>query len=217
MAEQLTNLGEPGEILWVNNEEDGKVVMSRCYQATLGLPTKQLYQNIEHNKLDFIRLTGGRIKLLDDANANRRQLDVLCKKLRPKLIILDQIDKIRGFENDRYDLKMKDIYQWARELAKLYGPTIGTCQAGGTGEGKKWLSMNDVDSSHTAKQGEADFVLGIGKQNDENYKSERYLCLVKNKLTGDEDTLPALRHGKCPVKILPEIARYEDKLKWDKA
>lgn len=216
MAEQLQNVGEDGAILWVNNEESGKVVMSRCYQAALGLSTKQLYENIEHNREDFIRLTGGRIKILDDANANRKQIDLLCKNLKPKLIILDQIDKIRGFENDRYDLKMKDIYQWARELAKLYGPTIGTCQAGGTGEGKKWLQMNDVDSSHTAKQGEADFVLGIGKQLDENYDSERYLHLAKNKLPGDEDTLAALRHGKCPVTIKPDLARYEDKLNWDK-
>ena len=216
MAEQLENSKEAGNVLWVNNEESGRVVMSRCYQAALGLPTKQLYENIEHNRESFIRLTGGRIKILDDANANRKQIDLLCRKLRPKLIILDQIDKIRGFENDRYDLKMKDIYQWARELSKLYGPTIGTCQAGGTGEGKKWLQMNDVDSSHTAKQGEADFVLGIGKQLDENYDSERYLCLSKNKLPGDADTIEALRHGRCPVAFKPEIARYEDKLHWDK-
>ena len=212
MANQL----EEGAVLWVNNEQAGKVVMSRCYQAALGLSTKQLYQNFAQHQLEFIRLTGDRIKILDDANANRKQINILCKKLRPKLIVLDQIDKIRGFENDRYDLKMKDIYQWARELSKLYGPTIGTCQAGGTGEGKKWLQMNDVDSSHTAKQGEADFILGIGKQLDENYDSERYLCLSKNKLPGDEDTIEALRHGRCPVTFKPEIARYEDKLRWEK-
>ena len=216
MAEQLELAKEDGGILWVNNEQAGKVVMSRCYQAALGLSTEQLYSDFPHNSLEFIRRTGDRIKILDDANANRKQIDLLCKRIKPKLIVIDQIDKIKGFENDRYDLKMKDIYQWARELSKVYGPTIGTCQAGGTGEGKKWLQMNDVDSSHTAKQGEADFVLGIGKVFDDNYESERYLCLAKNKLPGDKDTIAALRHGKCPVKILPEIARYEDKLRWDK-
>jgi len=205
-----------GNILWINNEEDGRVVKSRCYQAALGLTLGQLHAHIEDNRSEYTRLTGGRIKILDDANASQKSIDTVCRQLEPRLIIIDQIDKVRGFENDRYDLKMKEIYQWARELSKRYGPTIGTCQAGGTGDNKKWLQMNDVDSSHTAKQGEADFILGIGKVNDDNYASERYLCLSKNKLPGDKDTLPALRHGKCPVTIRSEIARYEDKMHWDK-
>ena len=38
----------------------------------------------------------------------------------------------------------------------------------------------------------------------------RYLNISKNKLLGDEDTLPDLRHGNQQVMIKPNIARYEE-------
>jgi hypothetical protein len=131
------------------------------------------------------------------------------------MIVFDQIDKIHGFDAERYDLKMKTIYQWARELSKTYGPVIGVCQAGGTAEGKRYLSMNDVDSSHTAKQGEADFMLGIGTTNNQGEEYIRYLSACKNKLQGDEDTKSELRHGQVQVNIFPETARYGDIMKWN--
>ena len=39
------------------------------------------------------------------------------------MVIIDQIDKIKGFDGDREDLKLGAIYQWAREL---YNETIAT-------------------------------------------------------------------------------------------
>ena len=65
-------------------------------------------------------------------------------------------------------------------------------------------------NAKTAKQAEADWILGIGKVNDESYAFRRYLNISKNKLIGDKDTLPDLRHGSTQVLIKPEIARYED-------
>jgi hypothetical protein len=124
------------------------------------------------------------------------------------LIIFDQIDKIKGFKADRHDLQLKALYQWARELAKTYAPVIAVSQAGGTAEDKLWLTMDDVDSSKTAKQGEADWILGIGKQTD-NTSNVRYLNISKNKLLGDSDTLPDLRHGNAQVLMQPDVARYK--------
>ena len=125
------------------------------------------------------------------------------------MIIFDQIDKIKGFKNERYDLELKKIYQWAREIAKSYAPVIAVSQAGGTAEGKVWLTMDDVDSSKTSKQGEADCILGIGREQD-NTSNMRFLNISKNKLIGDKDTLPDLRHGNKQCMIKPNIARYED-------
>jgi hypothetical protein len=86
---------------------------------------------------------------------------------------------------------------------------IAVSQASGEAEGKLWLTMDMVDGSKTAKQGEADWILGIGKEQD-NTSRIRYLNITKNKLLGDEDTLPDLRHGSSQVLIKPEVARYED-------
>jgi hypothetical protein len=69
--------------------------------------------------------------------------------------------------------------------------------------------MDDVDSSKTAKQGEADWILGIGKESD-NTSNARYFNISKNKLIGDKDTLPDLRHGNQAVLIQPDVARYKD-------
>ena len=70
--------------------------------------------------------------------------------------------------------------------------------------------MGHVANAKTAKQAEADWILGIGKQNTDGYENIRYLHLSKNKLLGDEDTDPNLRHGKCEVLLNASIARYGD-------
>lgn len=211
LASEVTYFAEQTNkpILWCNNEEGGDKVKIRCYQASLGIELQELKDNFQQHRQEFINKTGDRIKIYDDAGMTRRDIEARCKELQPSLLILDQIDKIIGFSNDRYDLQMKAIYQWARELAKRYCPVIAICQAGGSGEGKKWLNMNDVDSSHTAKQGECDFILGIGKSNDQGLEDIRFLNISKNKLIGDNETLPDLRHGKKEVLIKPEVARYE--------
>jgi replicative DNA helicase len=199
-----------GDIIWFNNEEQGSKVAIRCFQAVLGLETNDMFHNIEENQKRYEALTGNRIKIYDfDDSSRSSRIEAILKESNPALIIFDQIDKIKGFKADRNDLELKMIYQWAREIAKKYAPVIAVSQAGGSGEGKLWLTMDDVDGSKTGKQGEADWILGIGKETD-NTSRLRYLNISKNKLIGDQDTKPDLRHGSSQVLIKPEIARFED-------
>jgi hypothetical protein len=199
-------------VLWFNNEEQGDKVALRVYQAVLGCTTHELWADIQANKLKYKELTGGRIKIVLDSEGriSKSQVEKLCLKYSPGLILFDQIDKIHGFTHDREDLRLGFIYQWARELAKQYCPVIGVTQADGTGEGKKWLTMDNVSGAKTAKQAEADFIIGIGKSHDDGLEYVRHINISKNKLLGDEDSLPALRHGKRDVLIIPEIARFKD-------
>ncbi len=209
MAEQLPE--DAGPILWLNNEEQSEKVMLRCIQASTGCTITQLYSNLQGYNQQFQQNTKGRVKILKDvAVIHKSQVETLCKRLKPSLIIFDQIDKIVGFDADREDLKLGAVYQWARELAKLYAPVIAVCQADGTGDGVRWLTMNNVANAKTSKQAEADWILGIGKIHDAGYEAVRYLHLSKNKLMGDEDTVAEQRHGKREVIIKPEIARYLD-------
>jgi hypothetical protein len=199
-----------GEVLWFNNEEQGNKVAIRCYQAALGVPTDHLFSDRERRQRQYESVTGNRIKILDfEDSSSRSRIDAILKQSNPSLIIFDQIDKIKGFKGDRNDLELKQIYQWAREIAKTYAPVIAVSQASGEAEGKLWLTMDMVDGSKTAKQGEADWIMGIGKEQDNTSRS-RYFNICKNKLLGDTDTLPDLRHGSVQVLIKPEIARYEE-------
>ena len=212
LASEMTHMVSQtdGDILWFNNEEQGKKVAVRCFQALFGLTNKELFDNRENNANEYKQKVGSRIKIYDyEDSSSTSRIESIIKETNPSLIIFDQIDKVRGFKSDRYDLELKKLYQWAREMAKIYAPVIAVSQAGGTGEGKLWLTMDDVDSSKTAKQGEADWILGIGKEQD-NTSNMRYLNISKNKLLGDEDTLPDLRHGNQQVMIKPNIARYEE-------
>ena len=205
MASQAT-----GPILWINNEETGTKVMTRCYQAALGLSLTELYSNRTKAQQDYQDQTGNRIKIFDSASTSKTDVERLCREHKPSLVVFDQIDKVKGFINDREDLRLGSIYTWARELAKEYCPVIGICQADGTAEGVKWLTMGHVANAKTAKQAEADWILGIGKSNDDGMEYVRCLHLSKNKLQGDTDTIPELRHGKMNVLIQPEIGRYKD-------
>jgi|TARA_R110000796_G_scaffold64443_2_gene149306 replicative DNA helicase len=212
LASEVTQMIQQteGNIVWFNNEEQGNKVAIRCYQAMLGLRTDELFNNVEENQAKFEALGGKRIKIYDYEDSSRaNRIDAILKEDKPALIIIDQIDKVKGFKADRNDLELKAIYQWAREIAKKHAPVIAVSQAGGTGEGKLFLTMDDVDGSKTGKQGEADWILGIGKETD-NTSRIRYFNICKNKLLGDSDTLPDLRHGNSQVLIRPEVARYED-------
>lgn len=208
MAEQL---GEnDGPILWINNEEEGQKVKLRCYQACLGIPMEVLLSNIPKYRAEYANKIKGKLLLLDRATITKKQVEEIAKKYKPSLIVFDQLDKIKGFQDDRDDLRLGAIYIWARELAKEYCPVIGVTQADVSGENKKWLTMENVANAKTSKQAEADWILGIGKLNNEGYEYIRHLHLSKNKLYGDEDTDPELKHGRQDVIIEPFVARYKD-------
>jgi replicative DNA helicase len=214
LASELSFMAEQGDddkpILFFNNEEEGETKLERVYQASLGLTEQELKADIAGNRAKYLEKTKGRFKLIDDAGLTAQRIEQVIKQYPPRLIVFDQIDKIRGFNSDRTDLELASIYRWARELAKAHAPVIAICQAGATGDGKKWLTMNDVDNSKTGKQAEADWILGIGKTYDGGLEGVRYLHLSKNKLSGGPDSDQSLRHGRWEVKIRPEIARYED-------
>ena len=212
LASEVTNMLSQTDkpILWFNNEQAGEEVMLRIYQAYFGCTVAELYGNIQHYRSVFKEQTGGRLKLYDSAQINKNFVEGLSKELRPGLILFDQVDKLQGFKADRDDLLLGSIYQWARELAKQYCPVIGVTQADGSAEGVRWLTMAHVANAKTAKQAEADFILGIGKIHDSGWESFRFLNISKNKLLGDNDTDPKQRHGKLECLIDAERARYID-------
>lgn len=205
MAQQAT-----GAILWLNNEEQGQKVKLRIAQAVLKKTLSQMLRDPKAAKQDYITKIGDRLKVYDSATITRQAAERMAEQVQPSLIVIDQIDKIQGFKEDRTDLEMGAIYQWARELSKGYCPVIGVCQADGTGEGQSWLTMSNVANAKTAKQAEADFIIGIGKSTVPGFEFHRYINISKNKLVGDSDTDPAFRHDKITCLIRPETATYDD-------
>lgn len=208
VAHMLDQTEKP--IIWFNNEQVDEEVAIRIYQAYFGITLDVLKANLKQYKKLFAERVGKKFVLVPSVNIDCRRIERIVHSVDPSLIIFDQIDKIKGFAADRDDLVYGAIYQWSRELAKTYAPVIGVCQAGGTGEGKKWLDMGDVANAKTSKQAEADWILGIGKTSEEASEYLRFLALCKNKLMGDDDSISSLRHGHFEVLIQPELARFKD-------
>ena len=205
MAEQAD-----GYTLFLNNEEAGDAVMWRFYQACLGATREQVLANLPKAKELFQKRIGQKLLFKDSARIHAKWVEKACEKYKPKLIVVDQIDKIHGFQNDREDLRLGAIYQFFREIAKEYAPVIGVTQANGEGANTKWLTMEHMSNSKTSKPAELDWLLGIGKLNDPGYENIRFMNIDKNKLPGGPESVSAMRHGKWETIIRPEIVRYKD-------
>ena len=208
-------LGSSRPIILFNNEEQGTKVMLRVYQAFFGVTIDVLLSNPSRYQAEFRERTKGNFKLFDSATISRREVESIVRDVQPGVVVYDQLPKIKGFSNDRDDLRLGSIFQWARELAKGSHAAIGVCQADGHAEGVRYLTMEHVANAKTAVQAEADWILGIGRSNDTGTEYVRYLNISKNKLMGDKDSISDLRHGRFEVLIKPEIARYMDVVKYD--
>lgn len=199
-----------GNIIYFNNEQPGELMYYRAVQAFLGIPAEVFFKYKKQAITKFRVQTEGRFLIYDSAHMHRRDVERICRTYNPALLVFDQLRKVKGFESDRSDLEIGEHFMWARELAKEYGPVMALAQAGGSAEGKKWLTMDDMDSVKTAAQAEADWLVGVGKSNQEGLESIRHLSISKNKLLGGKDVDPKQRHGKMECRINSEICRYED-------
>ena len=198
-----------GPSIYFNNEQPGELMYYRAVQAYLGINAETFFK-YKKKALEKFRDQLPEFHIYDSAYMQRKDVERICRTYNPALLVFDQLPKIKGFGDDRHDLEMGAVFQWARELAKEYGPVIGLCQAGGTAEGKKYLTMDDVANSKTAMQAEADWILGVGKSHQEGLDRIRSMAISKNKLLGDKDSDPSKRHGKFDVRINPDVCRYED-------
>lgn len=212
LASELSFMAEQAEqpVLWFANEDEGDVVKLRIIQGTFGISIEQLMSNVPYWQEEYNKKIAGRIKLKGAGRISARTIESLCQKWKPSLVVIDQLAHVEGFKDDKKNLALGAAFRWARELAKEHCPVVAVHQAGGTGEGVMWLDMNHVDEVKTAAQAHADWILGIGKRNDDGYESIRYLHLSKNKLMGSKDTDPGLRHGKQECIIRPINGRFED-------
>ena len=212
----MTQLQPDEHVVWINNEEASNKVMMRVIQAYHGITTGALVADAPKYEKEFTSNGGDRFLVLDDDSGIKgvNKISTLFAEFKPGLIIFDQLDKVHGFANEsRDDLRIGKLYEWARDIAKEYCPVIAISQVDGTGEGEKWIQMNQLRGSKTDKIGEADAIITIGKSNEPAMDLQRFIHVPKNKLFGGKDSLEAHRHGCFEVEIEPAKARYKSKWK----
>ena len=199
-------------ILIFFNEEQGIDVVYRMYNAITGLTYLELSNNPKAAKAIWEQKVGDKIKFIDDPSmVNKKTMEKVIERLDPALIIVDNMDKVKGFSADRKDLLLHEIYKWGRDIAKTYCPVITIGQADNSGHNSKVIDESQMADSKTAKPSEMDFIIGIGREDKEGYENMRYITVSKNKLRGDANTQEDMRHMRGqPVILRTQYSIYED-------
>lgn len=199
-------------ILIFFNEEGGKDVVFRMYNAVTGMTYMEVRNNMKRAKQIWEDKIGDRIKFVDNpVHVERKVMERTIEQIDPSLIIVDNMDKVKGFTGDRKDLLLHEIYKWGRDIAKTQCPFITVGQADSSSHNSMVIDESQLADSKTAKPSELDFILGIGRIDKEGYDNVRYLTLSKNKLRGDENTIEGMRHMKAhQVLLQPHLSIYED-------
>ncbi len=189
MAQQLKG---DDYILWLNTEGNWEAILSRIYQSTLNCTQKEL---TEHTKAAIVKYTQkmngnkNRIKILNYQDKSIQDVENVCKKHAPSLIVFDLLDHLKGFDNfmgqegnsaERYG----QIYQWARMIATKVCPVIAISQLNRNGNDTCYPKMTELSGSGEKKQAAATLMLMLGSE--EGNSTERYLSTPKNKMSSNK-------------------------------
>lgn len=145
------------------------------------------------NGLDCIRLIGL-------TPGTPKQIEAFVDKYRPKWVIVDQIRNLDMKEANKV-LQLEFATTAMRNIGKKYNVLMcSATQAGDSGEGKKLLTMGDIDFSNTGVAAQADVLIGIGGDHVDVQDGRRIFNITKNKI--------AARHENFPVKLVAPLSRY---------
>lgn len=203
--ETLYMLAQPacvgGNLLFVNNEESGRRILSRYLANGLDMPVPKLRELLSSSEeakdmilSEFKNLTKvdfSQIKLFEEDNTVSA-IEEKIEELQPKIIVFNNLDKVQGMKGDDWK-QIANLYEWARSLSKKYKCVVfGVGQAAATGTNAKFLGLSDLAQSKTAKAGEVDIIVALGRLDEDSpvcidgkWYQIRYLNTPKNKISGE--------------------------------
>lgn len=134
--------------------------------------------------------------LLHKANCTYHDIRRAAARIRPDVIIVDQLKNVHVAEDNRA-LQLDKLARQVRELGiEFQCITLSVTQAGESAEGHLLLGMSDVEWSNTGIPGAADLMIGLGVNAEYAGQSQRMVNICKNKLKN--------WHGHFPVWIDPQ-------------
>jgi replicative DNA helicase len=198
-------------VLYFNNEEPGDDVKLRLWRSACGMTIDQMDADRAACKAKYTDIMGGdehRIVLIDSPRISTGMIRRKLRQYNAKLMVFDQLYKIKGFKQHGDDKlgKLQDIFEYARGLAKEHCPVIAVHQADGTSENVQWITMSHLAGSRQAIQGEADFIITVGRTKET--PAARYIHTPKNKLQTPGD--PGRRNIEAEVWPNFDIARFDE-------
>lgn len=191
---------QKAEGLYIINEDRVEDIYVRIISNLTGMTRQEVEADpgkakalAEQNGLQYIRL-------ISMAPGTPKQIEAFVDKYRPRWMVVDQLRNLDMKEANKV-LQLEYATSAMRNIAKKYNVlVISSTQAGDSGEGKKLLTMGDVDFSNTGVAAQADVLIGIGGDALDMQEGRRIINISKNKLSGI--------HQNFPVKFVPILSRY---------
>ncbi len=178
-------------------------------------------ENWRAAKQSYLKKTGGdpnRIRFFDCRGKGVSYIAGVCEKYRPKLIVIDQLDKLTGgLTKDGSDHKrIEKLYGDIRAKVSHYAPTIAISQCSADTrymdkdtrqvQYLRVIDQTQLQGSKVGKQAEADAIIGIGQ--DARFPCSRYITICKNKMDGINELFRELKGYE--VTFDGSICRYKD-------
>ena len=190
------------------NEEPAIRTQMRLLNSSTGLERSSILNGSRDIAKEKWATISPYIDNFDCVGKTMDDLDEYCSTNDVDILIIDQLDKINvaGKYNATHE-KLREVYTQSRELAKRHNIlVIGMSQASAEAQGRSRVTFSTMENSKTGKAAEADIILGIGKEDEEqNFMDDcvRFVTLSKNKLTGN--------HKEFEVILRPTISRFAER------
>lgn len=192
------------KVLYVANEEPEQDITRRLLSRMCATDIEELRNHHTLMQcLDNVEQAYQNWYLLHRAGLTADAIRIMAAKVKPDMIIVDQLKNVATKEDNRA-LQLDKLARQVREIGiEAEAVTMSVTQAGESGQNELVLGLSDVEWSNTGIPGAADLMVGIGV--DELYRSEgkRMLSVPKNKVNG--------KHGAFPVWFNPKQTKFSSK------
>lgn len=188
-------------VLYVANEEPAQDITVRLLSRLARIKTGDLANSAQARAAAFKRAADDytRWHLLHKGAVTANDIRRQCARIKPALVIVDQLKNVQTAEDNRA-LQLDKLARQVREIGiDNEAVTISVTQAGESAEGKLVLGMTDVEWSNTGIPGAADLMIGIGVNHEFDSQNKRMLSICKNKVKPE--------HGAFPVWIDTDYTR----------
>lgn len=170
---------------YIMNEETAKRMKTRILTSYFNVHKDNYQESMEEMKTVYKKDIEDKLFMMDSVGSEISEVDQFTKLNKIDLLFIDQLDKVKvNGEFGRGDERLKELYVNAREIAKRNSCMVwAVSQASYDAHNRQFLDFAMLDGSKTGKAGEADIIIGIGKNPGED-DDTRFLCVSKNKITG---------------------------------
>lgn len=195
-------------VLYLGNEDPIRDLMTRALQIFTDRSTDEVLADLEGSLEIARKRRAGNLLFRAMAPGSLGEIDRLCRKYKPRLLIVDQLRNVHvggGGKQENMTQKLDLVAQGCRSAGKIHQCTVvSVTQAGDSARNKAVLDDGDVDSSNTGIPAACDALIGMGCTVDMRAANQRILSFCKNKIGG--------RHDYVTVRFDPHSLRITNTL-----